>query len=412
LEKIKSKIPLRKELHSLYNSHLAGYEQIIIDLEQQIQKLINQYNINATVTYRIKSFESYFSKTIRLLKQNKQSPVINDLLGLRIICPFLEDADKVEQILRHHLEVIECERKGEHLTLSEFGYQSLHLLINLPENIHTECLPYTRPVFEIQLRTILQEAWAEVEHELVYKAGFSLLSEPIKRKLAALNATLTLSDIIFQEIREYQRAIHASDAKRRRNLLEKIEQFEQISILPTLNDAKLSALPVHDVDIRPGGKQQQLLLEALEAHSQNHLPRAIKLYTRILRLRTNTTVQSIVYNHRGMAHFVMGEYQKAIEDFTSALKLKPDYFRAFNNRGIAYRMLHQYRDALADFEHSLHLNAYQTDGYYIQALTYFDLHDYTTALENCEKTLNLKPDFEPAIRLKNMINQKIFTQRA
>jgi tetratricopeptide (TPR) repeat protein len=109
-----------------------------------------------------------------------------------------------------------------------------------------------------------------------------------------------------------------------------------------------------------------------------------------------------------MACFVLGEYQKSIDDFTWALKLKPDNFRAFNNRGIAFRMLHQYAEALADFEHSLELNAYQTDGYYVRALTYFDLQDYTKALENCEKALNLKPDFEPALRLKNMIALKIF----
>ncbi len=409
MEKNKPKIPRRKELQALYSLNYAANERLILDLEQNIQKLINQYEINATVTYRIKSFESYFSKIIRLLKQNSPSLVVNDLLGLRIICPFLEDIEKVKHILQRHLEVIESERKGENFSLSEFGYQSLHLLVNLPANsLAGESFPYTRPVFEIQLRTILQEAWAEVEHELVYKAGFSLLSEPIKRKMAALNATLTLSDLIFQEIREYQRAIQVSGEKRREHLQEKIEQLDPISILPALNGAKLLTFPVHEIDVESDGQQQQLLLEALDAHSQNHLPKAIKLYSRILRLKTDDFVQSIVYNHRGMACFVLGEYQKSIDDFTWALKLKPDNFRAFNNRGIAFRMLHQYAEALADFEHSLELNAYQTDGYYVRALTYFDLQDYTKALENCEKALNLKPDFEPALRLKNMIALKIF----
>ncbi len=409
MEKNKPKIPRRKELQALYSLNYAAKERLILDLEQNIQKLINQYEINATVTYRIKSFESYFSKIIRLLKQNSPLLVINDLLGLRIICPFLEDIEKVKHILQRHLEVIESERKGEHFSLSEFGYQSLHLLVNLPANsLAGESFPYTRPVFEIQLRTILQEAWAEVEHELVYKAGFSLLSEPIKRKLAAINATLSLSDLIFQEVRDYQRAIQASGNKRRENLQEKIEQFDQISILPTLNEVKSLTLPVQPMEIESTGHLQQLLLEALDAHGQNQLDRAIKLYSRILRLQDNNYVQAIVYNHRGMAYFMLGEYQKSIDDFTQALKLKPDYFRALNNRGITCRMLHQYDKALADFEHSLELNAYQTDGYYVRALTYFDLQDYTKALENCEKALNLKPDFEPALRLKNMIALKIF----
>ncbi len=62
-------------------------------------------------------------------------------------------------------------------------------------------------VCEIQLRTILQDAWAEVEHELVYKSDISLPNQSIRRKLASLNATLTLSDLIFQEIRDYQKEI-------------------------------------------------------------------------------------------------------------------------------------------------------------------------------------------------------------
>ena len=53
----------------------------------------------------------------------------------------------------------------------------------------------------------MQDAWAEVEHELVYKSDITLPNQSIRRKLASLNATLTLSDLIFQEIRDYQKEI-------------------------------------------------------------------------------------------------------------------------------------------------------------------------------------------------------------
>ena len=77
--------------------------------------------------------------------------------------------------------------------------------------------------FEVQLRTILQEAWAEVEHELVYKAEFTPFDEPMKRKLAALNANLSLSDIIFQEILDYQRRLTSELERRRSAFYGKIE---------------------------------------------------------------------------------------------------------------------------------------------------------------------------------------------
>jgi len=79
------------------------------------------------------------------------------------------------------------------------------------------------PPCEIQVRTILQDAWAEVEHELIYKSKFLPFDQPLKRKMAALNANLTLSDIIFQEIREYQRQLNQELEKRRRQFLDSLK---------------------------------------------------------------------------------------------------------------------------------------------------------------------------------------------
>ena len=104
--------------------------------------------------------------------------------------------------------MLDVERKGSERSFREFGYESIHLLVELPEDLREEARGFDRPAFEVQLRTILQEAWAEVEHELVYKAEFTPFDEPMKRKLAALNANLSLSDIIFQEILDYQRRLN------------------------------------------------------------------------------------------------------------------------------------------------------------------------------------------------------------
>lgn len=120
---------------------------------------------------------------------------------------FLEDIEQVESLIRQHFHVIEIEHKSAGKPVNEFSYQSIHLTIELPEEQFNGFIPYSGRTCEIQLRTILQDAWAEVEHELIYKANFTMLNESIKRKLASLNATLTLSDIIFQEIRDYQKAI-------------------------------------------------------------------------------------------------------------------------------------------------------------------------------------------------------------
>jgi putative GTP pyrophosphokinase len=104
----------------------------------------------------------------------------------------------IEKLVRSNFPVFEVERKGEEQSFREFGYRSVHLNLRLSSGNFCE----------IQIRTILQDAWAEVEHEIVYKGSFTPFDEPLKRKLAALNATLSLSDIIFQELRNYQRKLN------------------------------------------------------------------------------------------------------------------------------------------------------------------------------------------------------------
>ncbi|MFS6554050.1 hypothetical protein VPJ68_00820, partial [Parabacteroides distasonis] len=63
--------------------------------------------------------------------------------------------------------------------------------------------------------TILQDAWAEVEHELIYKTEFTPFDAPLRRKLASVNASLSLADTIFQEIRDYQKNFQRQVDRRR-----------------------------------------------------------------------------------------------------------------------------------------------------------------------------------------------------
>jgi putative GTP pyrophosphokinase len=130
---------------------------------------------------------------------------INDFFGLRIVCPFLEDIETVSSLIASHFEILETERKANQHSFREFGYDSVHLAIPLTTQLTGRSMPGVRKVCEIQLRTTLQEAWAEVEHELVYKSDISLPNQSIRRKLASLNATLTLSDLIFKRFATIRR---------------------------------------------------------------------------------------------------------------------------------------------------------------------------------------------------------------
>ncbi|MEA3366242.1 MAG: RelA/SpoT domain-containing protein, partial [Candidatus Hydrogenedentes bacterium] len=231
------RIPERRKLENEYQEQAARYHAAARRVLRRLQRLMAAHEINASIKYRVKSFESYFEKILRLRKSSGPRIAITDVIGFRIICPFLSDLDVVRRLIRDHFRVVETETKGAEHSFREFGYSSIHLMIDLKKEIKTRPIFATRRVAEIQLRTILQDAWAEVEHELVYKSEDTVLDEPIKRKLASLNATLTLSDVIFQEIREYQREVQQRESRRKASIEERVLTYETA---PGLDEAELT----------------------------------------------------------------------------------------------------------------------------------------------------------------------------
>jgi putative GTP pyrophosphokinase len=211
--------PDRITIKKYYDENSAARQLVIRDLVEVVEKTIENLPARPAVRGRSKDFSSYYRKYLKLLKGRKphdnSRPVITDLIGLRVICPFLEDLGFVEQAFRKQFTVLELDKKGAHFSFKEFGYESVHLLIDIPAEILQKCGDPGCTVAEVQVRTILQDAWAEVEHELVYKAEFTPFDDPMKRKLAAVNASLSLADSIFQEIRSYQRQLNGELGKRR-----------------------------------------------------------------------------------------------------------------------------------------------------------------------------------------------------
>ncbi len=404
-------IPDRQKLEDAYNENLALFEIELRRLTRKLKKNLSEHQTNATIKSRIKSFDSFFDKLLNTIQNTGTNDIVlTDIIGIRIITPFLEDRDGVIKLLTNEFNVTEIEAKGEKHSFNEFGYDSTHLLADLPEGYPAIKMPYTKPVFEIQLRTILQEAWAEVEHELIYKANFSLLNTSIRRKLASLNASLALSDVIFQEIRDYQKEIQNLDDKRREMLLNKVKEIDKMPLIDKIAPKQdLEANLKKDINsIQPQKELDKLIFEALDAHSNQHYSQAIQIYSEILNRELEPKISSIIFNHRGMAYFVQSEYERSIDDFTNALYFNPENYRALNNRGLVYKMESQHDKALADFEASIEIFQNQVDGYYGCSLIHYDLENYSSAITYCNKALNIKPDFSPAKQLKSIIASKLF----
>ena len=402
-------LPDRETTEKLYLELRPSYERLLNDIYQQLCKIVEGAGLSVTIKYRLKRFDNFCDKLVRLSKlQGSELLQITDLMGIRIVCPFLEDLETIEQLIAQKFEILEMERKAEQHSFQEFGYDSVHLLIRTEPLSCPAQLPHSCDVCEVQLRTILQEAWAEVEHELVYKSDIGIPNHSIRRKLASLNASLTLSDLIFQEIRDYQKEIRRRGLKCRQDVESMSYDYGniQISQLPEWEETKQFDDPGHDY--LTSKKLETLMLGGLEAHSNNQFQKAIDIYSAILNLKLDPAIFSLVYNHRGMALFALAEYQKGVEDFNNSIEYNTENTRAWSNRGLAYRVLEKFDQSLEDYDKAIEMSPQQYEGYWGRAQTFFEMKLFSRALSDCHKTIERKADFAPALELEKMLRRKLF----
>lgn len=127
---------------------------------------------------------------------------ITDLMGLRIVCLYEDDIDKIEKSLSDHFEVIEKTDKISTIegTENSFGYKGLHLDLKLKGTRITlpEYSKFSGLRFEIQIRTIIQDSWSVLDHKIKYKKS---IPTKLKRRINTLAALFELADREFLQIR-------------------------------------------------------------------------------------------------------------------------------------------------------------------------------------------------------------------
>lgn len=128
---------------------------------------------------------------------------ISDLVGVRVVCIYESDIEKVSEILRKEFNLIDETDKSKELesTVSSFGYKGLHLDLKLSTK-RMKLPEYSKFInfpFEVQIRSIVQDAWSEVEHKLKYKKQ---TPDHLSRRIAGLAALFEIADREFETIRD------------------------------------------------------------------------------------------------------------------------------------------------------------------------------------------------------------------
>jgi putative GTP pyrophosphokinase len=129
---------------------------------------------------------------------------ITDLAGVRVITYFPSTLKDIDEMLSEEFKIVERSDMGAELIEEErFGYQSIHYLVKLtPQRARLpEHDPFALSIAEIQVRTILQHAWAEIEHDIQYKSA-SVIPAEIRRRFMSLVGMLEIADREFQAIQD------------------------------------------------------------------------------------------------------------------------------------------------------------------------------------------------------------------
>jgi len=158
-------------------------------------KARNDYNPIHHMECRVKSVKSTMEKINRkgfdLCAESMSK--ITDIAGIRVICNYIDDIYKIAELLLKQSD-IELVREKDYIEdPKKNGYRSLHLVVLVPVFLSDKV---EKVPVELQIRTVVMDAWASLEHELKYKREETISKTAVKslkqcaEEMAAVDARM------------------------------------------------------------------------------------------------------------------------------------------------------------------------------------------------------------------------------
>jgi len=216
-----------------YTACLTRYRDYEIACRDLLLKLLAAEGLRVhSVTSRTKEPDSLRRKALREGKSYQALSDITDLVGLRIITIFGDEVDKIGALIEREF-AIDAENsvdKRKVLDPDRFGYLSLHYVcgFSTPRCALTEYRAFHGMTCEVQVRSILQHAWAEIEHDLGYKAP-AAVPRITRRQFFRLAGLLELADDEFIHIRDALKE-YARDVEEQLPRTPALIQLDKISV--------------------------------------------------------------------------------------------------------------------------------------------------------------------------------------
>lgn len=191
-----------EDLEREYQERRPLFDRLGQGIVASVEDLLREAQISCLdIATRTKGWASVKEK---LSRKHYSDPFtdMEDWCGVRIICYYPSDVEKILEIIRKEFELISEENTAERLGPQEFGYRSVHLIVQLrPEWLHVPVHRGLKNVkAEIQVRTVLMHAWAEIQHKLAYKSQDQVPAN-FQRQFYRLSAKFEEADEQFDALR-------------------------------------------------------------------------------------------------------------------------------------------------------------------------------------------------------------------
>jgi ppGpp synthetase/RelA/SpoT-type nucleotidyltranferase len=195
----------REELRGWFDAHLGEFRDLEAAFRTHLGEALRAARLDdARLETRTKSVESFLDKATKSDgrggdKYDDPAGQLTDFVGARVLVPLSADVAPVARLVQRLYVVEEMSDQRADTLLDVPGYQSLHLLVRFRDEDRKVLGVVDRPV-ELQVRSILQHAWAALQHDLMYK-GERVPTDSVRRRLIALAGLLELADQEFMSVR-------------------------------------------------------------------------------------------------------------------------------------------------------------------------------------------------------------------
>jgi putative GTP pyrophosphokinase len=264
---LKSILEEYDQKHALHTEFTEKTKDLVEDLLRD-----NSASIHS-ITCRTKKRKDLKTKIERSRGKYKKLCDVTDICGVRITTYFADEVDTVAAIIEKEFS-IDPENSVDKRALLDpdrFGYLSLHYVCELPANRLklTENQRFKECKVEIQVRSILQHTWAEIEHDLGYKSKQAVPRE-LRRRFSRLAGLLELADDEFIQIRDSLREYAASVPQKiidspESVLIDKVSlsEFVKASLLVRKIDQGIASLTAGKIVGEMGDKQLSHMVDLL-----------------------------------------------------------------------------------------------------------------------------------------------------